>query len=241
MFELGGHASRDASGHLHRSRLKDAGEHPFPSAATYGKVPGMAKPLSAYRHDDLGRRSVEIEDHLGLTLSQAHELEGSVARLSDERIGIVEGVSLVVRMPEGQLRALPVEAVERFSAGEQEVTIRTSIEPHGFPRHRSLRRLGDRWRVDVSLDVPRMDADYWLVHCHGFHVNSPNEKVGVVDEVIFDARGYPETLLVRAGGFRGQTFALAIDEVIEIIPELRTIGIQGDVEGAHESKRRDGG
>ena len=81
--------------------------------------------------------------------------------------------------------------------------------------------------MDVSLDVPRMDADYWLVHCHGFHVNSPNEKVGVVDEVIFDARGNPETLLVRAGGFRGNTIALAIDEVIEIIPELKTLAISG--------------
>jgi hypothetical protein len=156
-------------------------------------------------------------------------LRGLVVRWPEKMAGVVEGVSLVVRVPEGQLRIVPLEALEGVFESAGEVSLRASIEPHSFPRHRSLRRMDGGWRVDVSVDVPTMDADYWLAHCGGFLVNAPNKDMGVVEDVLFEPGGKPETLLVRTGGLRGRTVALGVTEVVEIVPERRTIGIERDL------------
>ena len=63
-----------------------------------------------------------------------------------------------------------------------------------------------------------MDAAYWLANCHGFLVNAPKTDVGVVDDVILDANGHAEALLVRAGGFRGRDLRLAVEDIVEIVP-----------------------
>jgi hypothetical protein len=159
--------------------------------------------------------------------------------------GEVEGLSVVVRLPERpfrrQFRIVPVEAIESISESERELTISPPIEPHGFPWHHSLRRLDNGWRADLSIDVPLMDAHYWLAHCQGFHVNAPNQDVGVVDDILFDGTGYSSELVVRTGGFRGRSVALPTAEVLEIIPELRTIGVQPDRDRFADWARRLGG
>jgi hypothetical protein len=163
----------------------------------------------------------------------SQRLQGFNARTSDETIGVIEGVSLAVRGTEGQLRFVPVEGIKEVAERDREVRLRPSVEPHGLPRHRSIRRFEGRWRVDVSVDVPRMEADYWLAHCRGFLVNAPGEDVGVVDDLLLDAGGRPETLVVRTRGIRGRMLEIPTSEVVEIVPELRTICLN-DFEGATE-------
>jgi hypothetical protein len=147
----------------------------------------------------------------------------------------VEGVSLIVRSqtPEAGLRIVPLEAIADLSTDQRTISLDASVEPHRVPRHRSVRRLGNKWRVDLTLDAPRMDPDYWLAHCHGFLVNSPTADIDVIDEVMLGPGGQPEALLVRAGGFRGHELVLAVEDVVEIVPEARAIGVRGLPE-AHE-------
>jgi hypothetical protein len=171
----------------------------------------------------------------GVDLPELDELAGFAARSSDGEVGVVEGVSLIVRSqtPEAGLRIVPLEAIADLSPDERTISLAASVEPHSFPRHRSVRRLGDKWRVDLTLDAPRMDPEYWLAHCHGFLVNSPTADIGVVDEVMLDAGGQPEALLVRAGGFRGRELVVAVEDVVEIVPQAKVIGVRSLPE-AHE-------
>lgn len=199
----------------------------------------MQRPLS--ESHQRGAPSRARTEGTKVSTLRAHGLDGFVARSSGETVGVVVGLSIVVRLPERpfrrQFRIIPLEALESVSESERELTMSPPIEPHAFPWHRSLRRLGEGWRADLSLDVPLMNADYWLAHCHGFLVNAPNQDVGVVDDVLFDPTGCPEKLLVRTGGFRGRTVSLPVAEVLEIIPELRTIGVARDPERLGETGR----
>lgn len=185
------------------------------------------------------RRAVEnlpgVRTHTDVSLPELGELAGFVARSSDGELGVVEGVSLVVRSQTGEagLRIVPLEAVAELSWDDRTISLEASVEPRHIPRHRSVRRLGDKWRVDLTLDSPTLDPEYWLAHCQGFLVNSATAGIGVVDEVLLDPAGQPEGLLVRVGGFRGRDVVLALEDVLEIVPEARVIGVCGLPE-AHE-------
>jgi hypothetical protein len=171
----------------------------------------------------------------GVDLPQLDELAGFAARSSDGEVGVVEGVSLIVRSqtPEAGLRIVPLEAIADLSPDERTISLAASVEPHSFPRHRSVRRLGDKWRVDLTLDAPRMDPEYWLAHCRGFLVNSPRAYIGVVDEVMVNPGGQPEALLVRAGCLRLRDVIFAVEDVVEIVPQAKVIGVRG-LPVAHE-------
>jgi hypothetical protein len=164
----------------------------------------------------------------GIALAQLGELSGFVASSPEDELGVVEGVSLVVlsQTDAGGVRIVPIEAVTDFSRDQRTISLEPPIEPRRIPRLRSLRRLGNKWRVDLALDAAPMNADYWLAHCHGFLVNAPVVDVGVVDDVILDAYGHAEALLVRAGGFRGRDLLLAVDDIVEIVPEDKLIGVR---------------
>jgi hypothetical protein len=177
-----------------------------------------------------GRPSPRVGDRAPVIEGYAQRLGGFKARWPDETSGVVEGVSLVVRVPHGQLRVVPVEAVDRIAEPQREVALRPAVEPHGFPRHRSLRRLDGRWRVELGVEAPVLEAGYWLARCERFLVGAPGAEVGVVEAVLFADSGVPQTLLVRANGPGAQLVEVSADEVVEIVPERRTLALESDLE-----------
>jgi hypothetical protein len=48
--------------------------------------------------------------------------------------------------------------------------------------------------------VTQVGNGYWLRHCHGFRVDSPRGRLGVVEDVLYGAEhDHPSALAVRGG------------------------------------------
>jgi hypothetical protein len=63
------------------------------------------------------------------------------------------------------------------------------------------------------------DLDYWLRCCEGFRVDSPQGRVGFVEEVRYATRcDRPDVIAVRAGLLGRLLLVLPVDEVAEILP-----------------------
>jgi hypothetical protein len=66
------------------------------------------------------------------------------------------------------------------------------------------------------LRTPTLDLDYRLCRCEGFDVDSPDGRVGVVQEVHFYSRiDRPDALAVRTG-FLGRLLMIPVDDVAEV-------------------------
>jgi len=60
---------------------------------------------------------------------------------------------------------------------------------------------------------------YWLDQCQGFRVDSPEGRVGLVEEVVRGARpGCPEALVVRAGVLGRRLELVPIEAVDSVEP-----------------------
>jgi hypothetical protein len=63
------------------------------------------------------------------------------------------------------------------------------------------------------------DLDYWLRRCEGFRVDSPQGRVGFVEEVRYATRcDRPDLIAVRAGLLGRRLLILPVAEVAEILP-----------------------
>jgi hypothetical protein len=63
------------------------------------------------------------------------------------------------------------------------------------------------------------DIDYWLRRCEGFRVDSPDGRVGFVEEVRYASRcDRPDVIGVRAGLLGRLLLIVPIGEVAEILP-----------------------
>jgi hypothetical protein len=63
------------------------------------------------------------------------------------------------------------------------------------------------------------DLDYWLRRCEGFRVDSPQGRVGFVEEVRYATRcDRPDVIAVRAGLLGRLLLILPVGEVAEILP-----------------------
>lgn len=81
--------------------------------------------------------------------------------------------------------------------------------------------------------IGRRDADegdasvgdgYWLRHCHGFRVDSPRGRVGIVEDVLYGAeRDRASALAVRGGLFGQRVELIPIEEVDTIAPRRKRI------------------
>jgi hypothetical protein len=94
-----------------------------------------------------------------------------------------------------------------------------------------------------DLEFPRpivFDDDYWLCRCEGFRVESPTGRVGVVAEVRFESRvDRPDELVVRGGLFGNRVIAVAVAEVIDVLPRQQRIVISaGEARQRHERPAR---
>jgi hypothetical protein len=63
------------------------------------------------------------------------------------------------------------------------------------------------------------DVDYWLRRCHGFRVDSPEGRVGFVEEVRYASRcDRPDVIAVRAGLLGRLLLIVPVAEVAWILP-----------------------
>jgi hypothetical protein len=79
--------------------------------------------------------------------------------------------------------------------------------------------------MDGERRPPRTAAfGYWLCRCQGFRVDSPEGRVGFVEEVRFRSRvDRPDALAVRAGLLGRHLLIVPVDEVADIAPREERI------------------
>ncbi len=79
--------------------------------------------------------------------------------------------------------------------------------------------------MDGQRRPPRTATfDYWLCRCHGFRVDSPEGRVGFVEEVRFRSRvDRPDALALRAGLLGRHLLIVPVDEVADISPREERI------------------
>ena len=70
-------------------------------------------------------------------------------------------------------------------------------------------------------------GEYWLGHCEGFKVQSPEGQVGVVESVVYDAdAGRPAYLAVTGGRLLLHTALVPCGEVVSIDPRQTRLDVQ---------------
>ncbi|HSK15887.1 MAG TPA: hypothetical protein VK915_06925 [Gaiellaceae bacterium] len=89
------------------------------------------------------------------------------------------------------------------------------------PTRHDVRSAGEALRAPEPVG-----DDYWLRHCHGFRVDSPRGRVGIVEDVLYGAdRDRPAALAVR-GGVLGRRLALVpLEDVAAVEPRRKRISI----------------
>jgi hypothetical protein len=85
--------------------------------------------------------------------------------------------------------------------------------------------------MDPGRDPPHRSSygrEYWLRRCEGFRVESPQGRLGTVEELRFrsDAER-PDSLAVRAGWLRRRLIVVPVEQVDEILPRQRRIILRG--------------
>ncbi len=66
--------------------------------------------------------------------------------------------------------------------------------------------------------------DHWLRRCEGFRVDSPQGRVGVVEEVRYASRfDRPDVIAVRAGRLGRLLLIVPVGEIAEILPNEERI------------------
>ena len=77
------------------------------------------------------------------------------------------------------------------------------------------------------ITAARGGGDYWLGHCEGFKVQSPEGDVGVVESVVYAAdAGRPAYLAVTGGRLRLRTALVPCGEVVSIDARQTRLDVQ---------------
>jgi hypothetical protein len=88
-------------------------------------------------------------------------------------------------------------------------------------------RYADRRDEGVDMTSTRIEDrhgvdDYWLEHCEGFRVDSPNGRIGLVAQVLPAS----ETLVVLAGRLGTHTLLVPFDEVVRVRAHEQRIDLE---------------
>ena len=96
-----------------------------------------------------------------------------------------------------------------------------------LPRATLLALTGDRPPPAQPMTAAREGGDYWLGHCEGFRVQSPEGEVGVVESVVYAAdAGRPTYLAVTGGWLRLRTALVPCSEVVSIDARQTRLDVQ---------------
>jgi hypothetical protein len=75
-----------------------------------------------------------------------------------------------------------------------------------------------------------VDEDYWLGHCHGFQVDGPDGRVGVVEHVAYGSHIHrPDVVWVRSGLWRSHAVSVPVAEVTELRPAQARLVVRGQL------------
>ncbi len=92
--------------------------------------------------------------------------------------------------------------------------------------------------MERELRFPRsiaFDRDYWLCRCEGFRVESPEGRVGVVEEVRFESRhDCPDVIVVRGGLFGARQLLVPVANVDEVVPREEKVVLRAQSAPAPE-------
>ena len=96
---------------------------------------------------------------------------------------------------------------------------------------------------EESTQAPVFRSGYWLAHCEGYRVDSPDGRVGVVEHVrLAPDSGRPELLAVRSGLFVPRSLLVPADRVEGVVPRERRVILrstpQPGARGLRSSLRR---
>lgn len=90
-------------------------------------------------------------------------------------------------------------------------------------------------RGEVEDPHAPVSDGYWLRHCHGFRVDSPRGRVGIVEDVLYGAAHDRPSALALRGGLFGQRLELVpIEEVDTIDPRRKRVALRPSA-GANQS------
>ena len=82
------------------------------------------------------------------------------------------------------------------------------------------------------------DREFWLAHCEGFLVESPDGPVGVVETVRFGSRlDLPDEIEIRAGRIRAIELVVPIEQIEEIDADGELIRLGYDPRLARPHRR----
>ncbi len=85
---------------------------------------------------------------------------------------------------------------------------------------------------------PLPQSDDVLSSCHGYEVEAPEARLGVVQELRYGRRhDRPDLLVVRAGRLRRRTLLVPVDLVEQALPEQRRLVLRS-APAAEEARRR---
>lgn len=72
--------------------------------------------------------------------------------------------------------------------------------------------------------MTRVGNGYWLSHCHGFRVDSPRGRLGIVEDVLYGVEhDRPSALAVRGGLFGGRLELVPIETVHTVEPRRKRL------------------
>jgi len=94
-----------------------------------------------------------------------------------------------------------------------------AISPHGLESGGAMREIAERTEN-------RFVDGYWLRRCEGFRVESPNGRIGFVEEVVGRPE-QPEALLIRAGLLGARVLIVPVTEIVALIPSQERVVLRG--------------
>jgi hypothetical protein len=76
----------------------------------------------------------------------------------------------------------------------------------------------------LGASESKVGDDYWLRNCHGFRVDSPTGRRGIVEDVLYGAdRDHPLALAVRGGLFGQRLEFIPIKRVDSVEPSRKLL------------------
>jgi hypothetical protein len=65
--------------------------------------------------------------------------------------------------------------------------------------------------------MSRLRDDYWLRNCHGFRVETPSGRLGLVEDVVYGAGPERPSALAVRGGILGRKLSVVPVDAVETI------------------------
>jgi hypothetical protein len=79
--------------------------------------------------------------------------------------------------------------------------------------------------------VTRPSDGYWLRHCHGFRVDTPRGRLGIVEDVLYGAvHDEPSALAVRGGVLGWRRELVPVETVDSIEPSRKRLTLVSQIE-----------